>query len=141
MKSTCTKGFSLTLTFVSLMMVGLLTLTPSQSAVAQSNVVQDFDFVPSGPYVAPNVALIRVENQIEVLKPQFDNLTPHTQDYRNLEAKVDFYLSILKSLEGGETVQASIKTALTVLVSDAHETLPKPLRQEYKDEAIQLLKS
>lgn len=128
------------LSFITLMLAGLFAFIPAQDTQAQTNSVQDFNFVPAGPYVTTDVAMTRVMNYVETIKPQLDFLAPHTQEYRNLAAKVDFYLDIHQHLTAGNPVQASIQHGLNVLVSDAHETLPKSMRQEYKEEAIQLLK-
>ena len=140
MKNTFANGFPLKLSFLSLVMAVLIALIPSSGTQAQSNSVQDFYFVPNGPYVAADIAMARVLNQIEILKPQFDFLGNHTQEYRNLAAKVDFYLAIYEHINLGNTVLSGIQQGLTVLTSDQHETLPKAMRQSYKDEAIQMLK-
>lgn len=131
-------SLSLNLTLVSLVLIGLSTLLPINDIRSQG---QELVLsVPSGPYVTIDEAIIRVETKIEEIKPQFDNLIPGTQEYRDLQAEVDFYVSILENLNSGHSVQAAIEAGLQILNSDAHSTVSKEKRYEFRQEAIDLLR-
>jgi hypothetical protein len=139
MKSTLSAVLSFRLAIVGLVFAGMFLLAPS-ALKAQTSAVANFHSVPSGPYVTAPVAITRVEAQILWIKGQYEILDPASQDYRNNEAKYAFYTAILNQLNDGKTVAESIEAALTVFDTDAVGVLPKGKKEEYKQEAINLLR-
>ena len=138
MKRTITKETSHKLTWTFLVLVGLFVFAPSSDLAAQTNTLEMT--IPSGPYVAPADAITRIETHIDVIKPLIEFMSPNTQEYRNLVARIDFYYEIINQLKAGKTVQESILHALSVLSSDQHSTISKAKRLEYQQEAVDLLR-
>jgi len=139
MKSKVSAILSFRLAIVSLIFAGLFLFAPS-TMKAQSTAVANFHSVPPVAYVTPAVAITRVEGQILWLKGQYEVLDPNSQEYRNNEAKYAFYTAILNNLNDGKTVAQSIESALLVFDTDAVGVLPKGKKEEYKQDAINLLK-
>lgn len=142
MKRNSSQSISLKFALVAFVLVGFLTLAPNNSVQAQvtTTIEGDFYYVPIGPYVSADVAKERMEAQLDGIKVLFETMNPASQEYRNLQAMFDFYSMILRKLNEGKTVQNSIQESLDVLVSDAHSTLPKSKRFEFKQNAINILK-
>jgi hypothetical protein len=138
MKRFFTKEKSAKLTWAFLLLVGLFAFAPSSSISAQTDSFEDT--VPAGPYVSPAEAILRLEAHVETIKPLLDFMSPPTQEYRNLKARIDFHLGIIAFLRAGKTVQESITSALAILRSDQHSTISRVKQQEYKQEAIDLLR-
>lgn len=139
MKSKVSAILSFRLAIVSLIFAGLFLFAPS-SMKAQTSAVANFHSVPAGNYVTTDVAITRVEAQVLWLKGQFEILDPASQDYRNNEIKYAFYSTILSNLHDGKTVAQSIESALQIFDTDAIGQLPKGKKEEYKQDAINLLK-
>ncbi len=139
MKSKVSAILSFRLAIVSLIFAGLFLFAPS-TIKAQSTAVANFHSVPAGTYVTPEVAITRIENQILWLKGQYEVLDPASQAYRNNEIKYAFYTAIFNNLKDGKTVEQSIEAALFVFDTDAIGTLPKGRKEEYKDDAVNLLR-
>lgn len=139
MKRTFTKAISTRLTWTFLILAGLFVIAPSSDLTAQTHSLEIT--VPAGPYVAPADAITRIETHIDVIKPLVEFMSPNTQEYRNLSARIDFYYEIIRLLKTGKTVQESILGALSVLSSDQHSTISKAKRLEYQEEAVDLLRT
>jgi hypothetical protein len=143
MKSILSEGISLKFTFIAMIMAGLFAFLPVEGLQAQSTnvTVGDFYDVPSGPYTTPAIAMERIDNHITAIKPQLDNMAPHSNPYNNLLAEIDFYMGIHEALVKGETVPVSIQTGLQVLAGDTYSVLISKTRKlELKQEAIDLLR-
>jgi hypothetical protein len=139
MKSKVSAILSFRLAIVSLIFAGLFLFAPS-TMEAQTSAVANFHSVPAGNYVTPAVAITRIETQILWLKGQYEVLDPASQAYRNNEIKYAFYTAIMNNLNDGKSVAESIESALHVFDTDAVGTLPKGKKEEYKDDAINLLR-
>lgn len=139
MKSKVSAILSFRLAIVSLIFAGLFLFAPS-TMKAQSSAVANFHSVPAVAYVTPAVAITRIEAQVLWVKGQYEVLDPASQAYRNNEIKYAFYTAILNNLNDGKSVEESIVAALYVFDSDSVGTLPKGKKEEYKEDAINLLK-
>ncbi len=123
------------------LLAGLFWIMPSLSQ-AQSSSVTAYGLynAPAGPYTTSAIAISRVEAQAQATKIQLSNLNPLSQDYKYLMVKYQFYTIIHEQLLAGKTVQESIEAGLKFLGTDAAADLPKSKKDEYKQEAINLLK-
>lgn len=137
MKRTVTRESAVKLGMSVLLLLGLFLFAPTLSQ-AQTKLDES---VPAGPYVSVQDAITRIEQHVDIIKPQIEFMSPGTQEARNLLARIDFYLDIIDRLQKGNTVQASIQGALNILSSDQHSTISKVKQLEYKQEAIDLLKA
>ena len=140
MKSNLSTNPVLRLAMASLFFVGLFLFAPSTMEAQVSTTLTNSNHVTAVTYVAPSVAITRVEDHCIWLKGQYDVLDPVSQAYRDNEAKYAFYNAILNNLKEGMTVAESIESATLVLNTDAVGTLSKAKKEEFKNEAINLLK-
>jgi len=141
MKSSVSPFSPIKLTLVVLVLAGLCWLVPNQ-ARAQSSFIASNGFydVPAGPFATSDVALTRLEAQIQSMKTQFEYMTPGSQDFKNLDAKYQFYTIVYEQLAAGKTVQESITIGLKFFATDASADLPKGKKEQYKQEILTLLK-
>ena len=140
MKSTMLKFMSCRPMMIGLIMAGLYFVSPA-NVQAQSSLVSNYYFVPDGPYVAPAVAIVRLEEQLVSLKNQLDFYNSSSQEYRIVLAKFNFFSTIHTSLAEGKTVKESIQDGVNAFgSSDMSSDLPKGKKEEYKLEVINLLK-
>ena len=137
MKSTVLNLVSLKLAIAGMILTGLFLFAPSQ---AQAQTFNDFYAAPNGPYTTPANAITRVEAKILTIKGLYEILDPHSQEYKNNAVKYSFYDAILAKLQAGKTVKESLETGLQVFSLDSSGDLSKGKREEYKQEAIYLLK-
>jgi len=129
------------LTIVGLLLAGLCWLMPSQvRAQSSSTVSVSFYQAPAGPYAAPAVALSRVESQILLIKSQLENLVHGSQEFNNLAVKEQFYAVIEGQLSAGKPVKEALEIGLKFFGTDAASILTKGKKEEYRQEAITLLK-
>jgi hypothetical protein len=139
MKSKVSAILTFRLAVVSLIFAGLFLFAPSDMK-AQTSAVANFHSVPAGNYLAPAEAILKLEAQVLWIKGQFEVLDPASQEYKNNEVKYAFYTAILSSLQDGRTVVESIESALRIFDTDAVGQLPKGKKEEYKQDAINLLR-
>ena len=129
------------LTLVSLLLAGLCWLMPSQVRAQSSYTVSvSFYEAPAGPYAAPAVALTRVESQILLIKSQIENVVHGSQEFNNLTVKQQFYTIIEDQLSAGKPVKESLEIGLKFFGTDAASIISKGKKEEYRQEAINLLK-
>lgn len=142
MKSTFSKFLTLKLVLISLFMIGLsVVVTPSVQA--QSSLTDGgFASLPPGTtYVSPATAIARLDEQCISLKAQVAFYNSSSQEYKLALAKYKFFSIILEQLHAGRTTEESLITGLNALQTDVIGTLSKQKLQEYKTEAIELLKA
>ncbi|HJW28160.1 MAG TPA: hypothetical protein VJ508_02800 [Saprospiraceae bacterium] len=127
------------LALLALLFGGISFLAPTHSK-AQSSILYDFYTAPSGPYVATNVAITRVQTHLDQIKTQMEANNPQSDNYKYLSIKHDFFSIIYDQLVAGKTVKESIEAGLRIFTTDVASGLPKAKREEFKQEAINLLK-
>jgi hypothetical protein len=129
------------LTFVGLLLAGLCWLMPSHlQAQSSSTASVSFYEAPAGPYTTPAIAITRVENQIASIKSQLANVVHGSQEFTNLTVKEQFYSIIDDQLLAGKTVKESLELGLKLFTTDVASGLSKGKKEEYKQEALNLLK-
>jgi len=138
MKSTIIHLLPLKLILIGLILIGFGTGSVSDMH-AQSHVNDSFLSVPNGPYVSVQTAIDRLETQCKILKGQLEVLDPATSTYRTVEAKYDYYSTILQALYDGKTVKESLVTGLTALLNDRYNVFTKQEKDQIKQESISLL--
>jgi hypothetical protein len=140
MKSTLLKFLSSRPILIGLIMAGFYFVSPA-SMQAQSVLNSNYYLVPDGPYVAPTVAIERLEDQLVSLKNQLNFYNSSSQEYRIVSAKFNFFSTIHQSLVEGKTVKVSIQDGVNAFgSSDLSSGLPKGKKEEFKIEVINLLK-
>lgn len=141
MKSTFTNPFTFKPILICLIMVGLYVVSTPTLQAQSTKVNDDFTTVPAGPYVASSTAITLLEEQNVSLKYQLEIYNSSSLDYKYALAKYQFFSAILKPLYEGKGTKESLEIGLGFLNSDAAGILPKAKKQEFKDEAISLLKT
>lgn len=141
MKSSITKVLNAKPIFICLIMVGLYVVSAPTLQAQSTQSSFNSGTVPNGPYVTPAVAISKVEAKILLLKEQYEILNPNTQEYTYNEIKYSLYTALLNNLNAGKTVKESLESAIPILSIDASSALPKTKREEYKQEAINLLRA
>ena len=139
MKSSLSPCFKLTI--VGLVFAGLAWLMPSQvHAQTSLNTPYGFYDAPPGPYTTSAIAQSRLDTQLQIMKTQFESLNQGSQEYKNLDAKYQFYTIIYEQLVAGKTVQESIALGLKLFATDSVADLPKGKKEEFKQAVLILLK-
>jgi hypothetical protein len=137
MKSSVLNLLSMKLALAGFVFAGLFLLAPTQTK-AQST--KDFYIVPDIPYVTPAIAITRVETKCKSIKSQYEVLDHNSQAYTDNDIKYSFYSAVLKKLYDGKGVKESLEAGLPVFGIDASAALTKGKSEEYKNEAVNLLK-
>jgi hypothetical protein len=140
MKSSVSLLHKFKLTFVGILLAGLCWLMPSQAHAQSGTTAYGLYDAPAGPYASSPVALSRVEAQILLIKSQLQNLSQGSQDFKDLTVKQQFYSIIYDQLKAGKTTKESLEAGLKFFGTDVASVLSKTKKEQYKQEAITLLK-
>jgi hypothetical protein len=140
MKSTFPKLCAFKPMLVTMFVMGLFAVVTPSLQAQSAKVNDNFASIPNGPYVSPATAIIRLEEQCTSLKGQLEIYNSSSQEYKVALGKYEFFNSILRPLYDGKTTEESLITGLQGLTTDVYGTLSRAKRQEFKEEAIELLK-
>ena len=140
MKSSVSLLHKFKLTFVGILLAGLCWLMPTQSHAQSSTTASGLYDVPAGPYATSAVALTRIEAQITSIKSQLQYLGQGSQEFKELNAKYQFYSIIYDQLKAGKTTKESLEIGLKFFGTDVASDLSKAKKEQFKQEAITLLK-
>ena len=126
MKSTVLNLLSSKLAIVGFLFTAFLLVGPS--AQAQSNTNE------SNQFVAPHVAIERLEIETAVLKAQIENLVPGTLAYRIAIWKYDLFDAVLNNLYQGKTVAVSFQEGLSIYTTDPYADMAASLKRANRTE-------
>lgn len=118
----------------------VMCLIASSGIQAQSSKVNSglYD-IPKGPYVEADLAILRLDAELNTLKTQMLALNPGTQSYKVVEWKYVFYHSIRDRLVDGREVRDAIVTGLGIYVTDMYGDAPESQKLQHKNAVVQLL--
>jgi hypothetical protein len=128
MKSTVLNLLSSKLAIVGFLFTAFLLVGPSAQAQTQTN--------ESNQFVAPHVAIERLEIETSVLKAQIENLVPGTLAYRIALWKYDLYDAVLNNLYQGKTVAISFQDGLNIYTTDPYADMPASLKRANRAELL-----
>jgi hypothetical protein len=100
---------------------------------------------PKGPFVSPEIAVDRLQEELTGLKHQM-GLHPHSSiEYKIANWKYVYFEYIIKILtlddaQTSEDIGEAMVRALTIYASDMYGDIPKEQKHENKTAAITLLK-
>ena len=102
------------------------------------------DAIPQGNFVDVNLAILRLDAELESFQVLLAGLNPYSQAYRTLTAKYLYYDTIRERLAAGkETDPSAVALAITevskALGADAYGGLSKTLQDQFKQDVIQVL--
>ena len=141
MKSTFPKLFAIKTMLLTFFVLGLFAVASPGVQAQTSEFTNNFASIPNGPYVSPATAIVRLEEQCVTLKSALEFFNSSSQEYKNALAKYEFFNAILQPLYDGKTTEESLTQGLHGLTTDIYGKLTREKRQEFKDEAIELLKA
>ncbi len=141
MKSTFPKLFAIKTMLLTFFVLGLIAVASPGVQAQTSEFTNNFASIPNGPYVSPATAIIRLEEQCATLKAALEFFNSSSPEYKNALAKYEFFNSILTPLYDGKSTEQSLVIGLNGLMTDVYGKLSREKRQEFKDEAIELLKA
>lgn len=141
MKSTFTKLCAIKPMLLTMFVLGLFAVASPGVQAQASDLTNNFASIPNGPYVSPATAIVRLEEQCTTLKASLEFFNSSSQEYKTALAKYEFFNAILRPLYDGKTTEESLVQGLQGLTTDIYGTLSRTKRQEFKDEAIELLKA
>ena len=95
---------------------------------------------PTENFVAPPVAIERLEAALTSTKVTLESLQPGTPTYAQLEAKALLYNAVLDDIVGGKGVAQAIQDGILLISSD-HFNLPKATVTQLRTELINLLRA
>lgn len=110
-------------------MAGLFLFAPENSQ-AQSNTNE------TSQYVAPDVAISRLESETLALKGLIEILTPGTAAYRAAIWKYDLFDAVLNHLYEGKTVALSVEEGLKIYSTDPYADMPGSLKRANRAELL-----
>lgn len=128
MKSTVLNLLSSKLAIVGFLFTAFLLLGPGAQAQSQLNEATQF--------VAPHVAIERLEIETTVLKAQIETLVPGTLAYRIALWKYDLYDAVLNNLHQGKTVAVSYREGLDIYITDPYADMPASLKRANRTELL-----
>ena len=141
MKSTTSSFFTFKPILISLFLAGFYFISPVNTSAQTGKINNDFFAVPDGPYVAPDIAIARLEEQLIPLKLQLGFYNPSSQEYKTALAKWSFFDRINQRIVEGNSVKGAIQEGVNDFGSSEMSTpLAKGKKDEYKEEVIELLK-
>lgn len=141
MKSSFSKLIAFKPMLITMFVMGLFAVVTPSLQAQSAKVNDNFASIPNGPYVSPATAIIRLEEQCTTLKAALEFFNSSSQEYKNALAKYEFFNAILNPLYEGKSTEESLVIGLHGLTTDVYGKLSKEKRQEFKDEAIELLKA
>jgi len=139
MKKTSFYFLSVKLALVSLFTIGLFLVSPSQM---QAQTTTDYYSQTSVSFVSPATAMTRVDSKLVEINTLLGTLNAQSQEHLFASIKHDFYTVIREQLTAGKSVKESVEEGIKLLITaDISSQLPKINREQFKQEAINLLKS
>ena len=128
MKSTVLNLLSSKLAVVGFLFTAFFLLGPGASAQSNTN--------ESNQFVAPHVAIERLEIETAVLKAQIETLVPGTLAYRIAIWKYDLFDAVLNHLYEGKPVATAFQEGLNIYATDPYADMPASLKRGNRAELI-----
>lgn len=145
MKNLSSSTFSLQTIFPGLLLILFFVLGYSDATAQQSSTKDNTYEVPQGNFVNVHEAIIRLNLALENLKISMAPLDPHSDVYKTMEMRYLYFDHLRTILEDGKgtdsaTVANAIASAMSVLSTDANNSLGLKDIYPFKQDAINLLR-
>ena len=125
----------------SFFLLGLAFLSPADQLKAQTPSTTNPIFsIPQETFVAPAVAIVRLDDAIVPIKEAMNVLPQGSPDYKLAYARYVCYNTTQNAIIGGKTVAESIVDGLKTVSTDEYD-LPKQALPNFRTDLINLLKS
>lgn len=95
--------------------------------------------MPTETFVAPQIAVQRLEAALSTMKVTLESMQPGTPSYAQLEAKALLYNRVMDDIIAGKGVAQAIYDGILWVSSDQFN-LPKATVAQYRTELINLLR-
>jgi hypothetical protein len=139
MKNTVLNFLSIKLTLISLITFGIFIIGPAH---AQAPITTDYVSQANVSFISNPAAKIKVDGKLAEINTLLGTLNNQSQEYLYAGFKRDFYTGIHDQLNAGKTVRESVEFGINLLITgNIANQLPKVIREQYKQEAINLLKA
>jgi hypothetical protein len=144
MKNAILSFLRMKLIVLGLLFTGLAVFSPNDMQ-AQGYELDPLYSVPSGNFVEPNIAIGRLEADLESLKVLMSQLNPNSSQYRDMAAKYAYYdeiriILVEDSSSHNPTAQA-IASGARIYTMEAYHMISKNLKTQYREDAIDLLRA
>jgi hypothetical protein len=134
------RTYFLRIAIFSFFLAGLTLVSPGDQLQAQTNSTVDKTYsIPQEVFVAPAVAIVRLDGALTAIKTLMQQQIPGSQEYKDSYAKFICYETTMNSIMEGKGVAVSIVDGLIDAGSDVYD-LPKGMIQTYRTGLIYLLK-
>lgn len=136
MKNTVFSYLPTKMTLLSLITFGIFLAT-----YAQAQTITDYVSQANVSFISIPAAKIKVDGKLAEINTLMGTLNNQSQEYLYAGFKRDFYTGIHDQLNSGKTVKESVEYGINLLITgDIITQLPKLNREQYKQEAISLLR-
>ncbi|MGB4849685.1 MAG: hypothetical protein WBP41_17300 [Saprospiraceae bacterium] len=138
MKNTVLNFLSIKRTLISLITFGIFLVGTSH---AQAPITTGYISQASVSFISIPAAKIKVDGKLTEINTLLGTLNNQSQEYLYAGFKRDFYSGIHDQLNAGKSVRESLEFGINLLITGNIATqLPKLNREQYKQEAISLLR-
>jgi hypothetical protein len=118
---------------------GLSLLGASHQLQAQQELNNDLFAPPTGQFVSPFEAQLRLDGEINILKLSMANLQEGTPEHRAVWLRYTYNNEVLNFIVNGKTIPESIAEGLLLMNVDEYD-VPKGGLQSYRNAIINMLK-